>query len=203
MVEPKDDNIDENLDDTDLDDIELEDDAEEDNIISGSRNEAVRESSILDRVFNTESLLYDLEKTMRGYTKTDGKWVYSGRPLARSVFISRTVNSLRSIISSEFIISAKNIDEINFILLEKAKEFTFSVFDEPSIDEEDVEGILNIHDHALQMFMGIIEGGRGNSTLRQISASIFHKDETSGVSKDGVGIGWDGNNLVKIGGKLN
>jgi len=180
--------------------IEEEDD---DGIIKGNGNESVRESSLLDRVFNTEDLLYDLEKTMRGFTKIDGKWVYSGRPLARSVFISRTINSLRSIISSEFIISSKTTEEINFILLEKAKEITFSVYDEPSIDEEDVEGILNIHDHALQMFMGIVEGGRGNSTLRQISANIFHKEEGMGVKKDGVGIGWDGNNLIKIGGKLN
>ncbi len=203
MTDAKEDINDEIIDDRDLDDIELEDDDDSNDIITGSQNEAVKESSLLDRVFNTEELLYDLEKTMRGFTKTDGKWVYSGKPLARSVFISRTVNSLRSIISSEFIISAKTPDEINFILLEKAKEFTFSVFDEPSIDEEDVEGILNIHDHALQMFMGIVEGGRGNSTLRQISASIFHDPKNDGVKRDGIGLGWEGNNLIKIGGKLN
>lgn len=179
-----------------------EDDSEDLDIIKGSANETVKEANLLDRIFNTEALLYDLEKTMRGFTKVNDKWIYSGKPLARNVFIAKTINSLRSIICSEFIISAKEIEEIKFILLEKAKEFTFSVFDEPSIDEEDVESILNIHDHALQMFMGIVEGGRGNSTLRQISANIFHNDTNKTVPKDGFGLGWDGNNLIKIGGKL-
>jgi len=173
----------------------------EDDIIQGSTNESIRESNILDTIFSPEELLYNLEKTMRGYQKENGEWVYKNKPLARSQFISKMVNSLRSIINSQNIASRKEIDAINIILLEKAKEFTFLVFDEESIVEEDTESVLNLHDHALEMFMGIVEGGMGNSTLRQMSANLYVKDDTN-VSQNGIGLGWDGKNLIKFGGSL-
>ena len=174
---------------------------EEETVLQGS-NETVSREATIDKVFNPEGFLYSIEKTMRGYQQIDNEWVYKNKPLASSSFISKMINSLRSIINTGSAISSKDSEEINFILLEKAKEFTFLVYDEPSIDEEDTESILNIHDHALQMFMGLVEGGKGNSTLRQIAAAVFEKQQADRVSQNGFGIGWGGDNLIKVGGKL-
>jgi len=173
---------------------------DDDDIIKNPDNETVKDTSILDSIFSPEVLLYNLEKTLRGYQQENGEWIKKNLPLARGNFISKTINSLRSVVNSQNIASMMTKEQTDTILLEKAKEFTFSVIDEPSIDESDTEFLLNLHDHTLQMFMGLVEGGTGNKTIRQISASLYVKDDLQVKKNQGTGIGWGGKNLIKIGG---
>ncbi len=84
----------------------------------GNQGESVIEKPTIDKFYDTENILYSLEKTFRGFQKKEGKWVYITRPIARDEFINLTINSLRSVINPENIISKKSAEEVEIILLE-------------------------------------------------------------------------------------
>lgn len=140
------------------------------------QGEPIAEKPTIDKFFDTENILYSLEKTFRGYQKKDGKWVpLLSEPIARDEFINLTINSLRSVINPENIISKKSAEEIEIILLEKNLEFIDVVEDEsPYSPQLDIyfESIVNIYDHSLELFMGLVQGGHGAETLKQIYAGV-------------------------------
>lgn len=162
--------------------------------------EPIVDKPTIDNFFNTEQLLQDVEKTMKGYERQNGRWVYKTLPKARDAFINSMMNSLRSVINQQNMVSYIGSEESNYLLLEKNKEFIFSVFEEPSVDDEDVESIINIFDHALQIFMGQVINGFGARTLRQISAAVAY--EVADQKKDDslFSFGFGDKNLVKLGG---
>ncbi len=136
--------------------------------------EPITEKPTIDNFFDTENILYSIEKTFRGYQKQNLKWVYVTRPIARDEFINITINSLRSVINPENIISKKSSEEIEIILLEKNLEFIDLCEDESryTLNGDYFESIVNIYDHTLELFMGLVEGGHGADTLKQIYAGV-------------------------------
>lgn len=136
--------------------------------------EPITEKPTIDNFFDTENILYSIEKTFRGYQKQNGKWVYVTRPIARDEFINLTINSLRSVVNPENIITKKSAEEIEIILLEKNLEFIDLCEDESiyTLNGDYFESIINIYDHTLELFMGLVEGGHGAETLKQIYAGV-------------------------------
>lgn len=166
------------------------------------QNESIVDKPTIDNFFNTEQLLQEVEKTMKGFQKKNGEWVYTTIPKARDGFINTMINALRSVINQQNMISRMGEEDIKFLLLEKNKEFIFLVYDEPSVEDEDVESVINIFDHALQLFMGQVLEGHGARTLRQIAAAVSYEVEDRKKGDDGLlSLGWGDQNLVKIGGK--
>lgn len=136
--------------------------------------EKIQDKPTIDNFFDTENLLYSLEKTFRGFQKQNKTWVYVTRPIARDEFINLTINSLRSVINPENIISKKSAEEIEIILLEKNLEFIDLCEDESiyTLNGDYFESIVNIFDHTLELFMGLVQGGHGAQTLKEIYAGV-------------------------------
>ena len=178
-----------------------EDELEDEYRSHSSGAESIINKPTIDNFFNTEQLLQEVEKTMKGYQKVNGKWQYTTRPKARDEFINSMVNRLRSVINQQNMVSYMREDDIKFLLLEKNKDFIFSVYEEPSIDDEDVESIINIYDHAMQIFMGHVLQGFGARTLRQIAAAVAYEVEDKNKDDSLMSIGIGNSNLVSIGGK--
>lgn len=166
-----------------------------------SSAESIIDKPTIDNFFNTEQLLQEIEKTMKGYQKIDGKWVYTTMPKARDEFINSMVNRLRSVINQQNMVSYIMDEEAKYLLLEKNYDFIFSVYEEPSIDDEDVESVINIYDHALQMFMGHTVEGFTSRTLRQIAAAVSYEVDKKKEEDGLLNIGYGNSNLIKIGGK--
>jgi len=165
--------------------------------------ESIVDKPTMDTFFNTEELLYSVEKTMKGFQKKAGEWVYATTPKARDSFINTMINSLRSVINQQNMISRMNEDQAKFLLLEKNKEFIFLIYEEPSIDDEDVETVINIFDHALEIFMGHVIEAHGARTFRQVSANVSYEVQDNKKDDGMFSFGIGNQNLVKIGGKKN
>jgi len=165
-----------------------------------SSAESIIDKPTIDNFFNTEQLLQEVEKTMKGFQKQDGKWVYSTRPKARSEFINSMMNRLRSVINQQNMISYVMEDDAKYLLLEKNKDFIFSVFEEPSIEDEDVESIINIYDHCMQLFMGQVVEGFGARTLRQIAAAVSYEVDKPKGDDGLINLSYGKTNLIKVGG---
>lgn len=168
-------------------------------------SETIAEKPTIDNFFDTENILYSIEKTFRGYQKQNNKWIpLLSEPIARDEFINLTINSLRSVINPENIISKKSAEEIEIILLEKNLEFIDVVQDEspysPQI-ELYFESIVNIYDHSLELFMGLVQGGHGAQVLKEIYAGVansidgFHNEKEDSTFRLAVG----DKDLVNIG----
>lgn len=191
------------LDDEPIEDEPIEDEKEDDlNYTShSSGGESILDKPTIDNFFNTEQLLQEIEKTMKGYQKKDSKWVYCTQPKARDEFINSMINRLRSVINQQNMVSYTTEDQAKFLLLEKNYDFIFSVFEEPTIADEDVESIINIYDHALEIFMGHVIQGFSSRTLRQIAAAVSYEVEQKDKEDGFLNIGYGNNNVLKIGGK--
>ncbi|MCJ8328319.1 MAG: hypothetical protein MJK08_14605 [Campylobacterales bacterium] len=163
--------------------------------------ESILDKPTIDNFFNTEQLLQEIEKTMKGFQKVDNKWRYKTMPKARDEFINSMINRLRSVINQQNMVSYITDDESKYLLLEKNYDFIFSVYEEPSIDDEDVESIINIYDHALQLFMGHTVEGFTSRTLRQIAAAVSYEVEKKPEEDGLLNIGYGKNNIIKLGGK--
>lgn len=196
----------EEYEDSDLDNSETIDEEikEEESLDYDSHSsgaESILDKPTIDNFFNTEQLLQEIEKTMKGYQKRDGKWIYCTQPKARDEFINSMINRLRSVINQQNMVSYTREDEAKFLLLEKNYDFIFSVYEEPSIADEDVESIINIYDHALELFMGHVIQGFSSRTLRQIAAAVSYEVEQKEKEDGLLNIGYGNNNVLKIGGK--
>ncbi len=162
---------------------------------SDNSGEAIQEKPTIDKFFDTENILYCIEKTFRGYQKQNHKWVYVTRPIARDEFINITINSLRSVINPENIITKKSAEEIEIILLEKNLEFIDLCEDESiyTLNGDYFESIINIYDHSLELFMGLVQGGHGAQTLKEIYAGVargvdeFHDKKEDSTFRLAVG----------------
>lgn len=159
----------------------LYDDENKDNLDNSdshkfSNNEDISEKPTIERIFNTEDMLYAVEKNLRGYQRIDNQWVYKSEPIVRDQFISYTINSLRSVVSNAAIISALTEKEAKELLYEKNIEFIDAAEDELTLDEDHFEYVVNLHDTVLQIFMGILIGGQGSKVLRQVAASLYVDD---------------------------
>ncbi len=151
-------------------------------------HETIVQKPTIDGFFDTENILYSIEKTFRGYQKQNGKWVYVTRPIARDEFINLTINSLRSVINQENIISKKSAEDIEIILLEKNFEFIDLCEDESiyTLNGDYFESIVNIFDHTLELFMGLVQGGHGAQVLKEIYAGVANKVDDFHDKEDSV-----------------
>jgi len=143
-------------------------------------NIGIEEKPAIEKFFDTENILHHLEMTWKGYVKVGDEWEPNGKnAIARDEFINNTINSLRSVINGENMISKMAVEEIEYVLLEKNLEFCYAAHDEPTVDEDDYETFANQFDHALQLFMGLILNGHGANVLTQIYAGLHQPNNES------------------------
>lgn len=141
--------------------------------VSGVSNEDVTTRPATEAFFLTEDMLYSIEKHFRGFQKIDGKWIYKNQPIARDEFINQLMNTLRSVINPANMISKMNEQDLAFVMLEKNTEIIWSALEEPTLDEDDIEYVINVCDHTMQLFIGHLINGHGSTVARQMSANIY------------------------------
>ncbi len=181
---------------------EIPEDEDLDYTSESVQGEAIPSLNSVDRFFDTETLLFHLKMTLFGHVTIGDKYVPTGKGLARTVVINKFINSLRTIINTENMLSFKTDDEINTILLEKAKEHIFSLYDEESVDEQDFEHIVNILDHPCEMFMGIVKSGEGSETARQTLTGNYQRlNDRKEEYKPAFRVGTENLDFLTVGGK--
>lgn len=175
-------------------DLELED--------SATQGEGIQNPDAVNRIFNTEILLENIRRTMLGYKIVKGRFVNTGKGIARSETVDKMVNSLRAVINTESFFSYKDDDEIKYILLEKAKENIYRMYDDPMVDEDDIEHISNMLDHPCEMFMGIVKSGDGSEAARQILSGSYQRlNESKNANKPAFRVGTENFDFFSVGGK--
>lgn len=190
-------------------DIDYEDDIFEDDNINESTNkienqyirgsgEPVTERPTIDGFFHFNDEIINIQRTMRGWELTGNEWQYTGKPLARDEFINYMINSIRSIVNQSNYLASLEEDEVFFILDEKNVEFIYACYDEPTIDSIDIEKVVNLHDHMLELFLKTVRDGIGNSTVRQMTSNIYKDNENR---KKNELINWDALGVDTSGGK--
>lgn len=199
---------DSNFDNFDLDSADLDLDTkdsskgfEDDYSNMFNDDEKDKQKPTMDRFFDMETHLYHIEKSMRGYSKVKDVWVYTNKPHARSHFINYTMNALRSVITEINSISSMTERDIEIVLLEKNKEFIFKALEEPTIDDDMLEPLVNMFDHALELFMGLVAGGHNADTIKQVYAGISREKESGNKDDSLLSLGIGDTKLISIGGK--
>ena len=149
----------------------------EERIVGSENSEPLMNKNTIENFFDTEGILMRIEKTLRGFQMKDGKWLKVCHPIANDEFINMMMNSLRSVINPENMISIMSADQVNTILMEKNNEFIYACLDEESVDEDDFEYLVNLHDHTLELFLGHVIHGHGSKVVRQISGSLYYPED--------------------------
>ena len=178
-------------DDESFEEEPIQDNEEEIETFTKGEGEPVIEKPTVDGFFAYENELLSIEKTMLGFSPRDNVWVYTSQPMARDGFINAMINSLRSIIKQGSYLGSLDEDEVKTILLEKNYEFAGSVYLEPTVEDDDAEKIINMHDHMLELFLKTLRDGLGNDTFRQVSANVYSdkKDQNAPlVNWEAIGI---------------
>ena len=150
----------------------------DDDDIPLQKGDVILDKPLLNTFFDPEEILLTVERSYKGYQKINGEWVYSKRAIARTVFINKTINMLRSVINPQNYNSKLSPKQIDQILLEKNIEYIEMVRNEPewSLSDDDCEAVVNIFDHILQTFMGIVENGRISEIMTQIATGTYDKE---------------------------
>lgn len=166
---------------SEYDDFNDQDDFDYGNSDSSNTGEEITQKPTIDRFFDPEEILFNIEKTFRGFQKKNNKWVKlkGVEEVARDEFINVAINSLRSVINQQNMISKLGEEEIETILLEKNLEFIDLCEDEITLEDDYFESVINIYDHALQLFMGLVQGGWNAQTLKEIYAGVAHSPDTN------------------------
>jgi hypothetical protein len=179
----------------DEDDSQFEDqEIGESDSYQGIEGDSVVEKPHIEGFFAYEQEIQDIDRTMRGFSPRNGVWVYTSKPLARDEFISSMVNSLRSIVKKGSSLGDLDVDEVNTILMEKNYEFAGSVYLEPTIDDDNAEKIINMHDHMLELYLKTLRDGLGNDTVRQVSANMYQDNKQN--KKESI-VNWDALGIKK------
>jgi hypothetical protein len=138
----------------------------------------IEEKPTMQKIWDPEQLIIDLEMTWKGYVKKGATWSPNGiNAKARNEFITNTSNSIRSVINPTNMITKMGEEQLFFLLLEKNLEFAYSMLDEQSVDEDDYESMANQFDHVLETFVGIILSGHGSKILTQVYAGLYDPND--------------------------
>lgn len=152
--------------------------------------EKFRDKSILEAVLDRERPLKTLQRRLEGKEEVNGEWKQVRLPRARDEIISLIIISLSSVISSSHSFADIDPDKAKVIIYEKILEFEYLAVEEVTIKEEDFETIINICDHALELFFSSIENGHMTNALKDIfsgSNNQIQKNEKEGFFKEMFG----------------
>jgi len=143
--------------------------------------ESFTDKAILDLLLDTEIILKNLQRNMEGKEEINGEFVQVRLPIARDEIIAFVINSLRSIINPSNSFSYIGEDEAKMSRYEKILEFEYMAVEEFTIDNKDFETLINMCDHALELFYGKVIEGHLTTALQGIltgtNPQIDHKKE--------------------------
>lgn len=188
----------------DDDDFLNEDNIKEDNFedtessskrrITGDR---IEEKPTLDVVFDTETLLKTLKKEMEGKELINGEYVQVRLPIARDETIALIINSLRSIINPSNLLANFEEERAKLVQWEKILEFEYLAIEDPTIDNNEYETLINMCDHALDLFLSKVIDGHATQTIETIYTGQRIIEETKGKQTSLLGLDFFGTQTNK------
>jgi hypothetical protein len=154
--------------------------------VNYKQGDSVLEKPLLNTFYDCESILTYIKKTYQGEQLVNQEWVPGGKPIARTKFINDTINMLRSVINAQNFNSGLDSKQIDNIMLEKNLEYIERVKKEPdwSLDDKDSVMVIDIFDHVLQTFFGIIENGKTSDQITQMSTGVYNPDAFNTKTKE-------------------
>lgn len=133
--------------------------------------------TLLKQLFSTNDRIEILRRCLRGETpKGDGTWIKLPKELAGDNFINKQISSVRAIINDTNTFTKKNDKECKKILHDSVESFLLDAHDDETVDTKDIRTLSKIYEHALELFLGLVEFGHGSKVLG--SALHGHKLDT-------------------------
>lgn len=139
--------------------------------------EKFTDKAILDLLLDTEIILKNLQRNMEGLEEFNGEFRQVRLPIARDEVIAFVINSLRSIINPSNSFSYVTEDQAKMSIYEKILEFEYMAVEEFTIDNKDFETLINMCDHALELFYGKVIEGHLTNALKDIFAGTHREIE--------------------------
>ena len=131
---------------------------------TGTPNE--EEKTILKQLFNTEIRTELLRRSLRGETpKGDGTWQKLPKELAGDTFVNKQICSFRSIVNETNSFTKKDDKECKRILKDAVDAFILDMYNDETIETKDMRTLAKMYEHALELFLGLVEFGHGARVL--------------------------------------
>lgn len=128
-------------------------------------------NTILRQLFSTNDRIEILRRCLRGETpKGDGTWIKLPKELAGDIFVNKQISSIRAIINDTNTFTRKTDSECKRILKDSVEAFLRDAHDDETVDTRDARTLSKIYEHALELFLGLVEFGHGAKVL----ASALH-----------------------------
>lgn len=157
---------------TDTEEEDIDTSNEEDKIQYGS-SESAGSPELYLKFYDPEIVLDYIKKTLEGKTLIKDEFVKTDIALARTEIINMVINRIRSIMNSVFIMSDKTPDEMKYNIMEANKGLVDFMLNDCTIRPENAQYIIDLMDHTLDMFRGIVQGGRGANKAIQLLHGIY------------------------------
>lgn len=152
---------------------------EEDKVQYGS-GESAGSPELYLKFYDPEIVLDYIKKTLEGKTLIRGEFVKTDIALARTEIINMVINRIRSIMNSVFIMSDKSPDEMKYNIMEANKGLVDFMLNDCTIRPQNAQYIIDLMDHTLDMFRGIVQGGRGANKAIQLLHGIYDPKSNQG-----------------------
>lgn len=137
---------------------------------SADVGEKYTDKAILDLLLDTEITLKNLQRNMEGKELINNQWMQTRLPIARDTVIAFVINSLRTIINPSNSFSYIEKEQAKMSIYEKILEFEYMAVEEITIENCDFESLINMCDHALELFYGKVIDGHLTNALENIYA---------------------------------
>lgn len=122
--------------------------------------------TLLKQLFNTDNRIEILRRSLRGETpKSNGDWVKLPKELAGDEFINKQICSYRSIVNDLNTFTKKNDKECKRILKDAVDAFILDAHGEETVETKDIRSLSKMYEHALELFLGLVEFGHGAKVL--------------------------------------
>ena len=157
------------------------DETEEENIYDDSgRGTAPEDKSVVEKLFDTEKRIELLYHDWRGEVpKKTSKgivWVKANRELAGDRFINKQMAAMRSIVNVTNSFTRRTDTECKQILFSATQAFILDMVNDPTVERRDFRTLAKSYEHALELFLGLVEFGHGSKVLRDSLAGLNTQD---------------------------
>lgn len=170
------------MDDVTIDDTEY---ADYNNYTSTGTPMDMDKETLLKQLFNTDDRSEILRRSLRGeIPKGDGSWIKLPKELAGDLFVNKQVAAYRAIVNEMNAFSKKNDKECKRILKDAVDAFLIDAHNDETVETKDIRTLSKIYEHALELFLGLVEFGHGAKVLNAALTGKSMTFENNGKKRE-------------------
>lgn len=150
------------------------------------------DKSVLEKLFSTDKRIEHLYRSLRGeYQDGEGNWYKGSYELCGKEFATKQIIAFSQVVNPMNSFSKKSSNECKRILHDAVEAFIGDCYLELTVKDEDVITLSKMYEHALELFLGLVEFGHGAKVLTAaLSGQTFDIGKTE-EKKQGF-LGWLG-----------